>query len=424
MNQCNKNGNSHILYLIVKSRESLNQREKGLLKLEHLFDKIVLIAKEGNRMDEKNIVVHPYPNPFGLLRVAGLNNFKTFIERYFLFPSRNIFFVIPAIRKLKEIVSGDLANGRKVTILSCLPPHDFAIIGLSIKKKYPGIRWVVDWQDLWSYDEYYYMRVPKLYRELLRVIEKSILFSCDVNVTTNPKAKRVLKDYFNVPGDKVVAIHHHYNEDDIYTHTKDRRTARAACLDDMLNIGFLGNLFKYPKVDGERIVDTVQAISVGGLPIKLHIFGDRSKYAKAAARSQKGRILLYEPTSHAESLRRISKCNFLLLVLSESENCNIIMNIKLPFYISLDLPIIAIVPENSSVADIIRETGTGYVIPSAEDWKVGLKRVLVNHMEGTNIPTRNLLAIHSYSWEKISPQWASVLVNPQRQSSDLSLTKY
>jgi len=53
-----------------------------------------------------------------------------------------------------------------------------------------------------------------------------------------------------------------------------------------------------------------------------------------------------------------------MLALSDSPNCNVILHSKLPHYLSLERPILALVPENSAVAEIVTETGTGYVIPA------------------------------------------------------------
>lgn len=66
------------------------------------------------------------------------------------------------------------------------------------------------------------------------------------------------------------------------------------------------------------------------------------------------------------------------------------------------------VPDNSAVADIIRETGSGYVIPAGCDWGDGLKKVLQGYLNGKKLPERNDRAIERYSWENISKQWMGV----------------
>jgi len=125
-------------------------------------------------------------------------------------------------------------------------------------------------------------------------------------------------------------------------------------------------------------------------------------------------VYVYGRVSHTESLRRISQCRFLLLLLADLPTCKAVMSIKLPQYLLLGLPILAIVPEASAIADIIRETGSGYVIPAGCDWGDGLKKVLQDYLNGNNLPERNNKAIEAYSWENISKQWMDV-ISPTRQ---------
>lgn len=129
---------------------------------------------------------------------------------------------------------------------------------------------------------------------------------------------------------------------------------------------------------------------------------------KAVGQSENDGVILHGRTSHRKSLRRISRCDFLLLALSDLSNCHVVMNIKLPHYLLLKRQILAMVPDNSAVADIIRETGSGYVIPAGCDWGDGLKKVLQGYLNGKKLPERNDRAIERYSWENISKQWMGV----------------
>jgi glycosyltransferase involved in cell wall biosynthesis len=141
----------------------------------------------------------------------------------------------------------------------------------------------------------------------------------------------------------------------------------------------------------------------------LHVYGGASEDAKKSLkRLHNDGVYLHGKTSHIESLRRIARCEFLLLVLADLPNSKAVMSIKLPHYLLLKRPILAIVPEKSAVADIIRETGSGYVIPAGCDWGDELKKVLQDYLNGKNLPERNNKAIEAYSWENISKQWIEV----------------
>ena len=133
-------------------------------------------------------------------------------------------------------------------------------------------------------------------------------------------------------------------------------------------------------------MEAIDNLLEAGINLRLHIFGDESDSAKkAVGQSENDGVVLHGRTSHRESLRRISRCDFLLLALSDLPNCQVIMHSKLPHYLLLGRPILAIVPERSAVADIIRETGSGYVIPAGCDWGDGLKKVLQGYLNGKKV---------------------------------------
>jgi glycosyltransferase involved in cell wall biosynthesis len=69
------------------------------------------------------------------------------------------------------------------------------------------------------------------------------------------------------------------------------------------------------------------------------------------------------------------------------------------------------VPETSAVADIIRETGTGYVVSSNSDWGKELAKVLIDYKNNGFAFARNQEAIEKYSWKNISKQWLELICN-------------
>ena len=207
--------------------------------------------------------------------------------------------------------------------------------------------------------------------------EQKILLNADINVTTNVRAGTVLKTKYGVSPNRIVSINHFFCHSEINKCYGNGLSKPEIWNERGVKIGFLGNLFKPPKVPGLKVVESIYEVNQSGLRVQLHIFGDLSELSKKAAmNSQNGEIVLHPRTSHIQSLKKLAKCDFFLLVLSDLPNCNIIMHSKLPHYIALGRPILAIVPEHSAVADIIRETGSGYVIPSTSNWGDELKKIL------------------------------------------------
>jgi glycosyltransferase involved in cell wall biosynthesis len=394
-----------------RSNGIVNERVARVLTLGERTGPITLVAGPSAQSAGECIRVRPIPNPTGILRVLGLSGAQRAIDSVLLFPSRQILWVKPAQRVLKRRIAHDLAHGRRVCVLTCAPPHDACLVGLRMKELFPEIRWCIDWQDLWSYDENYFGRIPAFYRERALRLERKLFAASDMNVTTNAYAKRVLEDHFGVPASKVVAIHHPFHPEDLPpTAAQPARPGAGGTV----SIGFLGALFKPPRVPGHRVVEAVRQARQAGLDVELHLYGDRSQSARdLLAEMPDGGLVLHERTSHREALRRIGAHDFLLLALADLANCRAVMSIKLPHYLLVGRPIIAIVPEPSAVAEIVRETGAGYVVRADEDWGEGLLRALKAALAGDGPLVRNEEAISRYSWDRVSRQWIDLLGAPQ-----------
>lgn len=398
-----------VVYLICVGQDPLNYRASLILSLKESFERMTLVTQNGTIEDNEHMVTGAFPNPLGIFRLLGLHSLKSRLERYCYFPSREVLYGRYAIKRLIDKISIDNNKGRNVSLVTFLPPHTLSLIGLSLKKRFPEIRWIVDWQDLWSYDNYYFKRVPKLYQKRLLKIEKQILKTCDVNITTNTDAKIVLEKKYNIPKERVIAIPHPFCRHEVPDLEQLVENNRQKT-NGKLTIGFLGNLFKLPKVPGYRVVKAIEDANESGANIKLHIFGDGSDSAKKTAeQSTEGMVVLHPRVSHEESLRRISDCDFLLLALADIPNCYSIMHSKLPHYLLLKRPILAMVPDGSAVAKVIKETGTGFVIDTGKNWGNTLSQIVNNYRTGENQPIRDEVAIEKYSWPEISKKWLSIL---------------
>jgi glycosyltransferase involved in cell wall biosynthesis len=410
MNEVSTNSDKVVYVVAGQKKESINQRVARILTLGKSFDKMMLVSPGNGCFDNNNIAVKPLPNPTGIFRLMKLDKLKTSLDRYLYFPSRYILYVKAAQRILKKAISDDLKKGKRVCVLTELPPHDSVLVGLFFKRQFPDIYWLIDWRDLWSYDGNYFERIPDCYKNRVLKLEKEVLHSCDMNITTNLKAKEVLEKEYGVSSDRVVSINQHFCREDLGAGFSNQD-------DDLVKdkkgtpvkIGFLGTLFKPPRVPGSRVLKAIDYVIDSGINVELHLYGGATEDGiKLIKGLRNDAVHVYERVSHVESLRRISQCRFLLLVLADLPTCKAVMSIKLPQYLLLGLPILAIVPEESAIADIIRKTGSGYVIPAGCDWSDGLKKVLQDYLNGKNLPERNNEAIEAYSWENISKQWMEV----------------
>ena len=396
---------------VVVSQIVINDRVNKLITLRNQFDKMVLV-KAGHKRNEDHVIeVTPLVNPSGLFYRLGLHSVNRLLNRYVFFPSSKVFYAKAVAKLLSHSISQDLDNDKKVCVLTCLPSHDLVLTGLILKRRHPQIEWIVDWQDLWSYDENYLERIPPYYRKRMLMLEHDALTTSDLNITTNKYAKKVMVENYNIDPSRVTFIHHHFSKDDIDAAKSKQFAIKKLDLNKKLTIGFLGALFKPPRVPGHKILEAVEYVRNNGTKLELHLFGDVGKNVeKYTNEFSLDGVVVHGRFSHHESLKRISKCDFLLLVLSDLPNSRAVMSIKLPHYLLIGKPIIAIVPEESAVADIIRETNSGYIIPaSSVHWGAELDKTIKGVAINQLLPRRNIDAINAFSWDNLSKEWLKVL---------------
>lgn len=399
-----------VIYIIA-GRAPVNDRIDKLLQLSAPGCRVVLVTPEADPADRHNLVVKALPNPTNILRPLKLRTLKRMVDHLLFFPSQKILYVKPVERALRKHIRADIEQGKKVVLLTCVPPHDVALIGLLLKKQLTQIRWILDWQDLWSYDENYFERVPRIYRSRLLKLEHRMLDTADLNITTNGYAKAVLEEHYGIPGERITSIPHHYCASDLADSTLgDRHTESPDNGRKPIRIGFLGTFYKPPRVPGDMVSDVIGELRNSGLSLELHVHGGIPRVEnRVLEKMRRNGVVLHRPVSHKESLTALVRYDFLMLMLSNLPNSRAVMSIKLPHYLLAGRPILAIVPDPSAVADIVRETGSGYVIDINGDWRIQLKQIVSESATRRAPPDRNLSAIEQYSWENISRQWMKVL---------------
>ncbi len=393
-----------IVYIVTVQKSGfLNQRIGKMLLLRSHYDRLILVCSGRKTRCIGDVwEIRHSMNPTGVLRKLGLQPLKVALDKWLYFPSTQVLFVKAVQRVLSTSIGKQLESGAEITVVTCVPDHSLCLLGMSLKKKFPDLRWVVDWQDLWSHDPYYLMRIPRLYRGRLRRIEKQVLQSCDMNVTTNPLAEKVLAYDYHVPKQRVTSIYHPIAGDMNAAGTTQHDAKR-----DKVCMAFLGNLFKPPKVPGDKVLQALRYVRQRGVNAELHLYGELpAVYQKETATSGVKQHCFIRGKDALASLRRH---DFLLLVLEDLPSCRIITHAKLPQYLLAGRPIIGIVPQQSAVAEVLRETGSGWIIPAEKDWGRELYRILSGYLAGQDLPQRNEAALQKFSWQSLAPRWLEIL---------------
>ncbi len=398
---------NRVLYVVMGwPRRMTNDRVAKILTLRPHFDDLVLVTRGSEPADEGVLAVRGIPNPLGWLRRAGLHGLRRALERVLFFPNSHVLFTSVAKRKLKQRIQNDLKEGRSVTVLVCVPNHENTSVGLYLKTRFPEIRWVMDWQDLWTYDQNYFEGILPIYRRWVRNRERQVLDTADLHVTTNGYACEVLHQRYDVPSDRLLAINHHFDRRQL----KPANVHRPFAGDVPIRIGFLGSMFKPPRVPGFEFMQTLRQLRQRGVDIQLHLHGRLPPEVQRRWHwLEESGLVLEQRVPHRECVKVLSQYDYLLLLLADLPNSRAVMSIKLPQYLLARRPILALVPEVSAVADIVTRSGTGMVIPSGGDWleglTLGLQSAKLRRMESIDEDY-----IERFSWDRLSGRWLEALM--------------
>ncbi|MFZ1081948.1 MAG: glycosyltransferase [Candidatus Kryptoniota bacterium] len=274
---------------------------------------------------------------------------------------RSTFFIPDArIGWLPYAVSAatSIMEQEKVDIIySSSPPYTTAMIAKKLKKK-TGKPWVMGLRDPWTD----FISAPKrwfLPAAIDRSMEENSVHVADaVEIAWEGIGKDLKKKYGTIDPLKIVHIPNGYDSEDYpaVSQPKDMR----------LRMAYTGSL--YGKRNPQTLLDAMKELREAGKisADNLNIifagrFGAEVREMFADPRLT-GMIEVKDYLPHEESIKLLLQSNLLVLIVDRSELSNEIVPGKVFEYIGARKPIIAFAPEGA-VAEIIRKTGTGIVVP-------------------------------------------------------------
>ncbi|MGB8491633.1 MAG: glycosyltransferase, partial [Bacteroidales bacterium] len=99
-----------------------------------------------------------------------------------------------------------------VNVITTSPPHSTQLIGLRLKKRFPGIRWIADLRDPWT-DIYYYDQFhPTRFSKWIDInFEKRVLRSADLIITVGKSLKELFASKIAGQKDKIEIVPNGYD---------------------------------------------------------------------------------------------------------------------------------------------------------------------------------------------------------------------
>lgn len=171
----------------------------------------------------------------------------------------------PGLRKAKRLCGAN----RYDCVITVSHPFTGHLVGLGLKKAFPGLRWVVDIGDPFSLDSTVPSNNVRLYRRLNRRIDRRVLEVCDAISVTVEGCKASLIDEFSLDSGKIKVIPPLFSLSQ--TPKADAPPFAKNGFIDLVYIGVLYADIRRP--DGLlSLLNTVQS-SIAN--IRLHFFGEQ-----------------------------------------------------------------------------------------------------------------------------------------------------
>lgn len=280
---------------------------------------------------------------------------KGFVSHITRFIRGNLFIPDPrigwnrfAFNKACEIIE----TGKIDRVITTSPPHSTQLIGLKLKKRYPGIRWIVDLRDPWT-DIYYYKKFyPTFFSKMIdSAYEKRVLKSADKIIAVGKSLKKLLSS--KIPGieEKTEVISNGYDEEDF--------SGLTASKPDIFTISYVGTLSGSYPIKG--FLEALKSISEKGIRFRLRFTGVVSPEHKEQINLSGDRsdIEFVPYSDHSTAIRKMLDSTALLLIIPDHFSSGSIITGKLFEYLASGKPVICLGPVDGDAAKILEETGHG-----------------------------------------------------------------
>ncbi|MBP1225719.1 glycosyltransferase family 4 protein [Flavobacterium sp. 1355] len=295
---------------------------------------------------------------------------QSFLDKLFLWVRGNLFipdarvlWVKPSVSYLEKYIKENNID----TIVTSGPPHSLHLIGLELKQKL-NVKWFADFRDPWTTIGYHKSLLLSSYAaKKHKNLEYKVLNTADTIIVTSKTTKTEFQAITNKP---ISVITNGYDVENVEKQT----------LDEKFTLAHIGSFLseRNPLFLWECLVELLNEIPSLRNDLEIKLIGAVSQEVlDAIAEFKLGDYLnLLGYVSHHEAIAHQKKSQVLLLIEINSEDTKSIIPGKLFEYMVSNRPIIAIGPQGSDFADIIKETNTGVFFDYSE--KAKLKSVILD----------------------------------------------
>lgn len=293
---------------------------------------------------------------------------SSWVRGNLLIPDPRIFWVKPTSIFLSDFIKSNNID----KVITTGPPHSIHLIGLRLKRKNPGIKWIADFRDPWSaWDLFDTLSLTGLARKRHRKLERRVLQAADRVITIAPYHVNLFEQF---GGRKVDLITNGFDTDDFET-VQRRRTEKftirhTGVIDELRDPRpFMLALKKVVASSADMRV-VIEFIGTVNSSFKEYISQDPvlSKITKFTS-----------AMPHKDLLQLYGETDLLLLVLAHTAIAPGNLPGKLFEYLASGIPIVAVGPVVGDAGDVLRRSNAGEIF--SRDDEAAMMGMLRRHYD-------------------------------------------
>jgi Glycosyltransferase len=237
-------------------------------------------------------------------------------------------------------------------VITTSPPHSTQLVGLKLKEKFPGIKWIADLRDPWT-DIYYYSKFyPSLFsRKLDHYYEKSVLEKSDKVITVGKTLKNSFSLKNKINENKITVITNGFDESD-YTGVTSIRP-------DKLIITYVGTISESYPVTG--LIGALKDLHEKKVDFTIRIIGDLSQNIRNLITSEipASCVEFTSYLDHSHAVQSIINSSVVVLIIPDHKSNKGILTGKLFEYLASGVPVLCLGPADGDAAEIIDRAKAG-----------------------------------------------------------------
>ncbi|WP_438961410.1 glycosyl transferase family 1 [Nonlabens sp.] len=296
-----------------------------------------------------------------------------------------------------------LLEHKNPTVITTGPPHSIHLIGLELKKKYKGFKWLADFRDPWTTIGYHkHLKIGASAQKKHERLEQEVLDHADLIIVTSPHTGKEFASKTTTPLQVIT------NGYDI----EAAQTTRQP--DSVFTLAHVGTLLsdRDPVILWECLSELCKEREDFNTDFKLQLAGSISDEVIASIKKSglenKSELLGY--VDHQQAVELMFKAQCLLLIEVDSKDTQAIIPGKIFEYLASRRPIIAIGPSQADIEQFIKHTHSGHYFNYQE--KIALKKHILEKYElfkNSNNEGNSHPSISSYKRELLTGTLAKTI---------------